>query len=417
MRLGRLWTLGVLLVSLDAADGSETEPSATTARRFVDPNDAAPERTLLCHRLHLLPVSTERHSRLLAAGCPLQPSLPKVVKDPPGSVGWTKDKFQSDFDAERARLADAKKNRKPTTSEDDALKALDAKQNDLKRLQDAYDANRAARNADAHNADAQAIKDRDDQSTQWQVVSDDLATTKKYNADVAAAEADRIRDALDRKHVDDAKAELKRFEDSVVDAKAKAAADPKTIEAFDAEIATRKKQRDKDDAQRDIDEQQARDDAALADSAEKQQRAKDRADRARQREINANEFQDTLNRARTARDDAVKRKQVLEAEDVERARLKKQVQDQEDALALNRKNRDAEAAERQKRMDDYKNEEPNIARRKIGLRGCRGSTCQASEGSRRSQDETREGCRRGGCSLEEDTQGARASRAAIEAGR
>ncbi|KAJ0396893.1 hypothetical protein P43SY_000159 [Pythium insidiosum] len=351
------------------ARGSESpspaaENDANGGRRFVDPaplDDA--ELALLCHRLHLLPVGTELHARALA-GCPERPSLPKVVKDPPGSVGWSKDKYQADFDAQRNRLADAKKNRKPTPAEDDALKALDAKHADLKKLQDDYNANALARKTDADKADAQAVKDMEDKAAQWTTVSDDLIKKRNYDADVAAAEADKVRDALDLRHVDNAKADLKRFEDSVVDAKAKAAADPKLIQDFDADIAKKKTQRAKDDAQRDLDEQQARDDMALADSAEKRQRAKDRVDRAKQREANANDFQSTLDRARLAREDAMKRKSVLETENVERARLKKQVQDQEDALALNRKNRETEALERQKRMDAYKKEEPDMAKRK-----------------------------------------------------
>ncbi|GLE04575.1 hypothetical protein PINS_up013544 [Pythium insidiosum] len=337
---------------------------AQATHRDVTADDgAAVELERLCHRLHLLPVGSLAHRRALA-GCPQQPSLPKVVKDPPGSPGWSKDKFQSDFDAQRAKLADAKRQRGPTPDQDAALKALDAKHNDLKKLQDQYDADAAKRRREADAASKQAQQDAQDKTNQWSAIVDDRIKKAQHDADVNAAASAKAQDAVDVQRVEDAKAKLKAFEDAVMDAKAKAAGDGAIIKAFDDDIAKRKVQRSKDEEQHRADEKEARDDQALADSEAKRQRAADREARAKQREANANELQDTLNRARIAREDAMKRKDLLAREDVERARLQKQRKDFDDALAANRKKREADDLERQKRMDDYKKQEAEIAQRK-----------------------------------------------------
>ncbi|KAJ0405924.1 hypothetical protein ATCC90586_005869 [Pythium insidiosum] len=318
---------------------------------------------LLCHRLHLMPVGSPAHRRALA-GCPQQPSLPKTVKDPPGSVGSSKDKYKNDFDKQRNDLIDAKKNRKPTPEEDAALKALDKKHADLKKLQDEYNVNAAKRKDAQAKDDAQAKQDTKDKSAQWDsVVKDDIKKVK-YDADAAAAEADKVRDALDAKKVDAAKAKLKEFEDAIMDAKAKAASDPKIIKDLDEQITKMKARRKADEEQRAQDELQAQQDKNLADSAEKRKREQERAARAKERENNANEFDATLVRARTARDDALKRKKLLQDEDAKRAMLRRREKDAEDALMANRKRREQDAVERQKRMDEYKKDEPNIKQRR-----------------------------------------------------
>ncbi|GLD95656.1 hypothetical protein PINS_up004333 [Pythium insidiosum] len=344
-----------------SSDGSESLD--LQQRRFADVGGDFNETELLCHRLHLLPVGSPGRERALR-GCPERPSLPSVVKDPPGSIGTAKDKFKTDFDKKRDELLSAKKNRKPTPEEDAALKALDAKYNDIKKMETDFSANAAKRQGDQDKADASAQQDIDDKAKQWDAVMKDDIRKVQHDADKAADAADKVRDALDVKRVADAKTKLKDFEDSVMDAKAKAAGDPKVLQDLDDQIGKMKARRKADEEQRVKDEEQAKQDQQLADSAEKRQREQDRSTRAKQRENNANEFQDTLNRARIAREDALKRKDLLRNEEAERARLKQQQKDDEDALAANRKSREADAAERQKRMDEYKNAEPDMIKRK-----------------------------------------------------
>ncbi|KAJ0391481.1 hypothetical protein P43SY_010348 [Pythium insidiosum] len=360
--------LAALLLACASAVENGEHPEAQGRARAAHAEPRSPsspenETELLCHRLHLLPVSSLAHQRALAA-CPLQPSLPQVVKDPPGSVGSIKDKFKTDFDKQRNDLLTAKKNRRPTPAEDDALKALDAKYADIKKLQDDFNANAVKRKSDEDAALKKAQQDMDDKTKQWGQVVDDRIKRAEYDADVNAAAAAKVQDALDVQRVADAKAKLKAFEDSVMDAKAKAAGDDGVIQAFDDKINSMKTRRKADEEQRAQDELQAQKDKDLADSAEKRQREQDRAARAKQREANAFEFQDTLNRARVARDDARMRKELLARENIERERLHKQQKDYDDALAANRKSREADAVERQKRMDDYKNQEPDMLKRK-----------------------------------------------------